>query len=309
MKATWVMSFAVWAAAVSAPTVADPALDMREVAPGIYVHPGVHQLPDAANHGEIANIGFVVGEKCVAVIDTGGSPKQGEALKAAIRSRTSVPVCYVINTHVHPDHIHGNVAFKQPDVRFVGHRKLAQAMATRAQHYLTRANRDWGLTLGPRHYVPPDIEVDRSLTLDLGGRVLQLVAHGPAHTDNDLSVFDERTRTLWLADLLFMEHIPVVDGSLNGWLKELEALKRIEAKLAIPGHGPIATAWPEAASAETRYLESLRREIRAFIRQGRTLERAMEEVGLSARAEWSLFDEFHKRNVATSFAELEWEDD
>jgi quinoprotein relay system zinc metallohydrolase 2 len=309
MKATWVMTFAVWAAAISAPAGADSALDMREVAPGIYVHLGVHQLPDAANHGEIANIGFIVGEKCVAVIDTGGSPRQGEALKAAIRSRTSLPVCYVINTHVHPDHIHGNVAFKQPDVRFVGHRKLAQAMAARAPHYLTRANREWGLTLGPQHYVPPDIEVDRNLTLDLGGRVLQLVAHGPAHTDNDLSVFDERTRTLWLADLLFMEHIPVVDGSLNGWLKELEALKRIEAKLAIPGHGPLATAWPEAASAETRYLESLRREIRAFIRQGKPLERAMEEVGLSARAEWSLFDEFHKRNVAKSFAELEWEDD
>lgn len=290
-------------------SVADEPLVLQEVASGVYVHQGAHQLPDTVNHGEIANIGFIVGEKCVAVIDSGGSPSQGEALKAAIKARTSVPVCYVVNTHVHPDHIYGNSAFKQQGVSFVGHRKLAQAMAARAPYYQEKAGRDLGLSLTPESFILPDQEVAQTRQLDLGGRTLTLTAHGPAHTDSDLSVFDDKTHTLWLADLLFMGHIPVVDGSLNGWLKELESLKKIEAKLAIPGHGPVATEWPRAAEAETRYLETLRTEIRAYLKQNKTMELAIAEVGQGARADWALFDEFHKRNVSTAFAELEWEND
>ena len=283
-------------------------LNLQEVAPGVFVHQGIHAMPNRQNHGEIANIGFIVGEQCVAVIDTGGSPAQGRALDAAITEKTKVPVCYVINTHVHPDHLYGNSAFKRAGVSFIGHRKLAQAMAVRAPYYLEKAGRDLGLGLKQEDFIAPDRTVDSTLELDLGGRKLTLTAHGPAHTDNDLTVFDDKTRTLWLSDLLFIGHLPVIDGSLTGWLRELSKLTKIDAKLAIPGHGPVSSEWPKAAEAETRYLEMLRSEIRAYIKQGKTMEQAMAEVGQSARGDWQLFDDFHKRNIATSFAELEWED-
>jgi len=302
----------IFAALLSALLAANPSaaedLNLKEVAAGVFVHQGVHALPDRHNHGEIANIGFIVGERCVAVIDTGGSPAQGRALKAAIAAKTKVPVCHVINTHVHPDHIYGNSSFKGPGVAFVGHRKLAQAMAARAPYYLAKAGSELDNGLKAEDFIPPGQPVDSTLELDLGGRKLVLTAHGPAHTDSDLTVFDDKTRTLWLADLLFIGHVPVVDGSLLGWLKELDALKKIDAKLAIPGHGPVSAQWPQAAEAQTRYLEMLRNEIRAYIKQGKTIEQAMAGVGQSARGDWALFDEFHKRNIATSFAQLEWED-
>lgn len=284
-------------------------LGMREVAPGIHVHQGIHQLPDRNNHGEIANIGFVVGERCIAVIDSGGSPEQGKALKQTIEATTATPICYVINTHVHPDHIYGNLAFKQPGVQFVGHHKLQQAMAMRAPYYTEKAASDLGFALSPEHFVPPDIPVKDSLELDLGGRTLRLTAHPTAHTDNDLSIFDTKTQTLWLGDLLFMGHIPVVDGSLNGWLVEIEKLRALPARQVIPGHGPVTAAWPLALVGEESYLRRLQTDIRAAIKQGKTLEQTMDQVGQSLRPDWQLFDDFHKRNVATSFAELEWEDD
>jgi len=283
-------------------------LNLQEVAPGVFVHQGTHALPDSHNRGEIANIGFIIGERCVAVIDSGGSPAKGQALKAAISSKTKVPICHVINTHVHPDHILGNSAFKEPSVKFIGHHKLAQALAQRAPYYLERAERELKIGLKQADFIAPDEVVETSRILDLGGRKLTLTAHGPAHTDNDLSVFDDKTKTLWLSDLLFIGHLPVVDGSLTGWLKELEALKKIDAKLAISGHGPVTSEWPKAAEPETRYLEMLRDEIRKFIKQGKTMEQAMAEVGQSARGDWQLFDEFNKRNIATAFAQLEWED-
>lgn len=298
--------FISWMGTIGAGEVG--GLSIQEAAPGVYVHQGVHELPSKANHGEIANIGFIVGERCVAVIDTGGSPSQGHALQAAIRATTRIPVCYVINTHVHPDHIYGNRVFKQPGVVFVGHHKLGQAMAIRAPFYMEKAERDLGITLQQEDFIPPDRTVDKTLELDLGGRTLSLTAHGTAHTDSDLSVFDHQTKTLWLSDLLFVDHIPVIDGSLNGWLNELERLKAIEANLAIPGHGPVATDWPKAAEAELRYLSTLRSEIRAFIKQGKTMEQAMAEVAQSAKSDWQLFDEFHRRNISTAFAELEWEE-
>lgn len=284
-------------------------LSVQEIAPGVYVHQGVHEVPDARNRGEIANIGFIVGERCVAVIDSGGSPAQGEALRKTIEATTKTPICHVINTHVHPDHIYGNLAFKAPGVKFAGHHKLAQAMALRAPYYVDKARMDLGFALSPEHFVPPDQPVKDKLALNLGGRTLQLTAHPTAHTDNDLSILDTKTGTLWLGDLLFMGHIPVVDGSLTGWLKEIEKLQAAPAERVIPGHGPVVATWPEALERETRYLKLLQNEIRAAIKAGKTLEQAMSEVGQSARQDWQLFDDFHKRNVATAFAELEWEED
>lgn len=291
------------------PGLGGVALNLRQIAPGVYVHQGVHALPDRHNHGEIANIGFIEGRRCIAVIDSGGSPEQGRALHAAIRTLTRTPICYVINTHVHPDHIYGNRAFRAPGTQFVGHHKLAAAVAARAGFYRDKAERDLGLALTAEDFVLPDIEVADTLVLDLGERRLSLTAHRTAHTDNDLSIYDEATQTLWLADLLFMEHLPVIDGSLNGWLDVLDRVTRIPARRAVPGHGPVAAFWPADAMPEIHYLQQLRTELREALRRGDTIERAIATIGRSARPRWSLFDAFHPRNVATAYAELEWEDD
>jgi quinoprotein relay system zinc metallohydrolase 2 len=297
--------FALFIATTQA--VAANALPVKEVSHGVYVHFGKHQLPDQKNHGEIANIGFIVGEKCVAVIDSGGSPEQGLALKQAIVQTTHTPICYVINTHVHPDHIYGNRAFKSAQVKFIGHHKLARAMATRGTYYIEKALQQLGIKLTATDLIPPDIEVKDSLKLDLGGRILTLTAHPTAHTDNDLSVYDEKTNTMWLSDLLFTEHIPTLDGSLKGWLAEIAKLEKRPFRYVIAGHGDLVTDWPHSIQAEKHYLTLLLTEIRSFIKQGKYLEDAVKTVGYSEKNNWALFDEYHRKNVTAAFAELEWE--
>jgi quinoprotein relay system zinc metallohydrolase 2 len=290
------------------PAMAAAVLSVTQVAPGIYVHLGPSEIPDTRNHGAIANIGFIVGERCVAVIDTGGNPDQGRALLNAIRHHTDKLICYVINTHVHPDHIYGNSAFKTNGIKFIGHRNFGRAMATRGPFYLAKAKELLGIDLIAADLIPPDIAVEQELDIDLGGRILKLTAHQPAHTDNDLSIYDPLTGTLWLADLLFLEHLPVIDGSLKGWLAEIEQLERQNYKVVIPGHGPVVTDWPQSLQPEKRYLHALLNDLRTLIKNGGFLEQALESVGYDAKAEWKLFEDFHRKNVSTAFAELEWED-
>ncbi|KAF3981650.1 MAG: quinoprotein relay system zinc metallohydrolase 2 [Methylococcales symbiont of Hymedesmia sp. n. MRB-2018] len=282
-------------------------MTVSEVAPGIYVHFGQHQLPDKVNHGAVANIGFIVGDTCVAVIDSGGNPDQGYALKAAIKRITDKPVCYVINTHVHPDHIYGNIAFKEKGVKFIGHKKLARAMSARGNYYIAKAAEQLDLKLTAAHIIPPDRLVKNHLAIDLGGRRLILTAQPTAHSDNDLTVFDKKTDTLWLSDLLFLDHLPVIDGSLKGWLEVMQKLQKQKFTTVIPGHGAVVTDWPNGLTAQKTYLQVLLTEIREMIVKGRFLEEAIEQVGYSEKDKWQLFDQFHKRNVTTAFAELEWE--
>ena len=283
------------------------ALPVTEIASGIFVHNGVHEEASAANEDAIANIGFIIGDQVVAVIDPGGSFAEGNALRAAVRAHTDRPIRYVILTHVHPDHIFGAAAFRDDHPDFVGHAKLPGALAQRGDYYLRRLHGTLGDEATSTEIVPPTVLVSDRLDLDLGNRLLTLRAHGPAHTDNDLTVFDQKTRTFWLADLLFVDRIPVIDGSLVGWLKQLDELTTISADRAVPGHGPVSVPWPATAEPERRYLEAVAHDTRAAIKSGIGIANAYRQVANSERGNWLLFDEYHPRNVTASYKELEWE--
>ena len=291
-------------AAGTAPEMPDFALE--NPAPGIYVHYGQQAEMTRANFGDVANLGFVVGTRCVAVIDTGGTFAVGRALRQAIRRIATVPVCYVINTHVHPDHIFGNAAFTDDHPQFIGHAQLADAMRRRGPNYLNALRRDLGEVAQQSAIVLPTRSIATTEELDLGGRVLSLRAWPTAHTDTDVTVFDDASQTLWLGDLLFVGHVPVLDGNLRGFLAAIAELKAVRANLAVPGHGR-ALAWPEAIAPEERYLDSLLANVRAAIKAKRTLDETLATVE-GGRGPWLLFDDFHKRNVTAAYAELEWDD-
>ena len=284
---------------------------IENVGDGIYVHHGVHMDIDEGYKGDICNASFVVGSKGVAVIDTGGSIKVGNQLREAIRKVTALPVLYVINTHVHPDHIYGNAAFVADKPEFVGHEKLATAMELRREQYAKINAKLLGKDAAGSELVKPTIAVKTTLEVDLGNRKLMLTAHPVAHTNTELSVIDikadSQSSTLFTGDLLFIERTPVLEGDIKGLIAELEKLKSSAIKQVVPGHGPVTKDWKLAIENQQRYLTALLTDIRASIKKGESMESAMNTAAVNEKDKWQLFGVANRRNVNIIYPALEWE--
>lgn len=282
-------------------------LPVDEVATGVFVHQGVHEEFGEYYHGDIANIGFIIGEDAVAVIDSGGSYRVGLALREAIRTRTSKPIRFVINTHVHSDHIFGNAAFEQDEPEFIGHAQLPRAMQSRAETYEANLKTMLGDAAEGSRIVLPTHTIAAERVIELGQRRLLLKAWPTAHTDHDLTVMDELTGSWWLGDLLFVDRTPSIDGDVPGWLTVIDALSETPATRVIPGHGRVVTDKNAVLANQRRYLQTLIKDLRQAIAEGLTMQASIATAAASERGHWQLFDSTNRRNATLLYPKLEWE--
>jgi quinoprotein relay system zinc metallohydrolase 2 len=280
---------------------------VAEVSPGVFIRRGPDAEASPTNLDGIANAGFLIGRDAVLVTDPGGSRADGAWLRAEIRARTDRPIRHVVINHVHPDHAFGAGAFLDDAPEFVGHAALAPALALRGEFYRARLAEILGPEATGPVVMPTRTVGADGATIDLGDRRLLLRAHRTAHTTCDLSLLDPAAGLLFPADLLFVGRVPSLDGSLAGWLAELDALETLAARHAVPGHGPALVEPGPAIAALRRYLLALRDGTRAAIAAGEPIGAAAESVAVEEREKWALFDDYNGRNVTQAYKELEWE--
>jgi glyoxylase-like metal-dependent hydrolase (beta-lactamase superfamily II) len=105
-----------------------------------------------------------------------------------------------------------------------------------------------------------------------------------------------------------MGRIPVMDGSINGWINTMEQLQKMTFNVVIPGHGEASKdKWQDGLAAQLHYFKLIRDQIRVIINDLGTIQQASKQVGISEEKNWELFPEYHRRNITASFVELEWE--
>lgn len=283
-------------------------LHLSEVESGIFVFQGVSEQISAANLGAIGNSGFIVGRRAVAVIDPGGSLESGMRLKRSIEEVTNLPVEFLVLTHFHPDHVAGAMAF--PDVsNVIAHEQHARAITQRAQFYIDRFAEILKGDVADIFRLPTQaVLTGESLTIDLGERTLVIEAHTVAHTDNDITVHDLDTNTLWASDLVFGQRTPALDGSLKGWLDVLSVLDERGYGLTIPGHGSPAP-WSVLLAPQEAYLRRLHDDVKVMIDEGIALSVVLErhDAEKDKNSSWALYAAQHGSNIAKAYAELEWD--
>lgn len=288
-----------------------PAAPLEQVAAGVYVALGDPVQMEDSSNGRIANLGVIIGDDSVAVVDAGVSRAQGQALYVALRRLTDKPVSHLVLTHMHPDHVLGAEVMTEAGATIVAHHAMSQALEIRSGTYLENLRRlfppaEWIAT----RVALPDMGVDGETIIDLGNRPLALTAWPAAHTDNDLTVLDRKTGTLFTGDLIFRELTPVVDGSLRGWLSWLQREPSGDVQLIVPGHGRPTSSHAEAWGPVETYLKALADATADRIAQGFPMSKAVPLIVgdlQSFASHWNSFDMTVARDATAAFKELEWE--
>ena len=293
------------------------SLDVKKIADGVYVHYGKHEnIYEGSNIGDIANLGFIIGNESIAVIDTGGSHQVGEALKLSIKKISQKPIKYVINTHVHQDHNFGNTAFIPEGAIIYGHFNLKKALKERGSQYIRQISEAGDKVKGTRiifpHKVIAEISSDQTkklsnkITIDLGNRKLLLTSHPTAHTYSDASVFDLKTKTFFVGDLVQDERLPTMDGLTKDWIKLLDEIEKVNFKIMVPGHGKIQT--DNTALKKTRtYLKILYDDVIDALKKDLHVEKVIDTAAESEKDKWVLFERVNPGNVVRTFMRYEWE--
>jgi len=151
------------------------------------------------------------------------------------------------------------------------------------------------------------IKANESKNFDLGNRIIKVTGYPTSHTNNDITVEDIKTKTLWAGDLLFIERLPSIDGDIHGYIAVIDEILKLDFDLVIPGHGTPIQKWKEAFIKERNYLKILRDEIRAAIDNDEDLQLTIETVAQSESKKWELFEIQNARNINMVFPMMEWE--
>lgn len=285
---------------------ADLVLQPVQVATNVYAIIGDLAGQTYENDGLNNNLGFVVSDKGVLVINTGPSQRAAKALHAAIQKTTQQPIKWVVNVNSQNHYWLGNDYFKSLGATLIASKEGERVMREMGAQQL-EANQTLlkDKATATKLTYPTDLVTDKR-ELKLGKTVVQLLHFGPAHTPGDMAVWLPEQKILFAGDIIYTERLLAVIpiGNSANWIEAFDKLAALKPKTIIPGHGRPTTI--EQARRDTRdYLTFLRAEAKRVLDTTGSLQDAVEKTDQSRFRALVNFDLLARRNMNQVFQEVE----
>ena len=244
------------------------------------ISPHVHIIPDNSVP-LVPNIGYVVGNRAVLVIDTGLGPRNGASVYEVAKKLAGTKALFLVTTHVHPEHDLGAQAFPATTklIRSIDQvNEIAEAGLQLAKVFASRSAINAEL-LKDADFRKADITFERDYDLDLGGVQAKLTAMGPNHTAGDTIVWVEPDRVLFSGDLAMRAQPAFASphSSLRQWLASLDRLEALNPAIVVPSHGQTGDG-TGFITGYRAYLTEVRDRTAAEKRAGRSVEQTVETV-------------------------------
>ena len=236
------------------------------------------------------NSGVIVTSEGVVVLDALNSEAAGRAEREAIANTIRQPVRILVSSTFHNNYTKGNLAYA--DVWKIGHENYRTDLIALMQREKVSAEEQ-------KARLPNQTFRDR-VTLHLGGKEIQILYVGRAHTRGDSIIYVPQDRIVYLSELFFADQFLYIDDGYGlDWLKALDAVEALGAEIFVPAHGPIPADPRETRQGLARFrqmLVDIRDAVQKEIARGATEDQAV------ATIRWPQYENMQAYNVQREVA-------
>lgn len=263
-----------------------PSGKTQNIAEHIYV------IPDQRVN-LVPNIGIIVGQNGVLVVDTGMGPKNAETVLNEVKKVTNERIAYLTVTHFHPEHGMGAQSFPA-GTTIIYPTAQKQELLDKSAAIISMFkgfSPEIAELLKPIKITMPNITFADEAEVNLGNFSAQLLHWGPAHTRGDEFVFLPKQRILFAGDVVVNRFFPIMpdsDASGANWIQMLERMQKLDPAIVVPGHGEVGDA--RLITAMREYLIFVRDRVHEMKAQGTSLADAEKKLEPEVRAKYKDWD-------------------
>jgi glyoxylase-like metal-dependent hydrolase (beta-lactamase superfamily II)/rhodanese-related sulfurtransferase len=281
---------------------------VQKVAEGVYTSIGQTSPGSYENSGHNNNLGFVIGSESVLVWNASSSYLLAKSLHEEIKKITDKPVKYVVLENSQGHAMLGSNYWQEQGAKVVSQELAKDEIKTLGEKILESSKRRLkDKQLGTK-ITTPDITFKDSMKFDLGGRIVEAKYFGYAHEQSDICLWLPKEKIVFGGDLAFNGRVlPIFPHTdTRKWIEASDKFAALGANIVIPGHGDV-TDMPTVTKYTKGYIEFLREEVGKIIDDGGDLVDAY-KIDQSKYEHLDTFQELAKRNVATLFGQMEFEE-
>ncbi|MGB0466862.1 MAG: MBL fold metallo-hydrolase [Pontibacterium sp.] len=292
---------------ISSSLFAQPVLETIKVSDRVYALVGPLEQRSERNLGNNATFGFVITDKGIVLIDSGGTQKGAQAIEQVIAQVSKLPVVMVINTGGQDHRWFGNQYFIRKGARVLTSEQTRQDQKSRGQAQQERMG-GWvkSAWMGTEP-VPAPESVDSGTEISVGGVTLSLIPAGPAHTGGETLVWIPQENVLFSGDVVYVERMLGVGAQSQHkpWIEAVERIVALKPAVIIPGHGH-PTDLKTVKRDTLDYLLFLRKAVGQLLEEGGEMQE-VSNIDQSRFSYLKVYDQIHVRNAQRVFEEMEWE--